>query len=603
MGETQTEATRKKFPGYDFDDFDGCITAFQDEPSIDDPEAFCAWLDEEGAEALSDPNAEEVLAGLEVEFVSAVDRPAQDSEWLIAKSAEGYPDISDDDFPNHVEKNSDWSRTNQPLYIRKADGDDGEREAKQIAFAPVLVPKEADKDGDVIPKPSIEDAAHKYLAEYRKVDSDHDLREGKGTPVESWTLKNDTTFELPDGTESREYPKGTWVMGIKFDNETWSRVQDGELSGLSIYGGAKPIDANELLQGKGTDTQMTTKNDDGECPTCDVEAVEPEVAKSEDDVPDWFERAYKRDEDPCWEDYVMVGMKPDPNGDGQVPNCVPDGPDVEPNRMGSAGDDVVDAWNEYIEEKMSNDDDPGDTGQEKTDESQTKQVDAGSITGMLGKVGEAEDLTPDSSVKDFVMSLVQNDEVDEGEVRNMSVLLAEDGDGMGDDEDDDEDDDEEMASDDGTDDAGIDLDTDDGKSEDDADGDDVDKDTDGDDVEKSAGDDRIDQIASAVESLAGTVEDLQKKVDDEPWADKMSGDDDLSDRIAKDLTGTDDADVAREAIREQVAKNDDGGGPNVDYEGITEDATDDSSSTPDDDGGSKTSNHSKAANTRMTGAN
>jgi len=29
-------------------------------------------------------------------------------------------------------------------------------------------------------------------------------------------------------------------------------------------------------------------------------------------------------DDPCWEDYTMVGMKPDPNGSGMVPNCVPD---------------------------------------------------------------------------------------------------------------------------------------------------------------------------------------------------------------------------------------------------------------------------------------
>lgn len=28
-------------------------------------------------------------------------------------------------------------------------------------------------------------------------------------------------------------------------------------------------------------------------------------------------------EDPCWEGYEMVGMKPDPNGSGEVPNCVP----------------------------------------------------------------------------------------------------------------------------------------------------------------------------------------------------------------------------------------------------------------------------------------
>lgn len=236
--DTDDESIGKPFPGYDFDTFDGCVTAFSDEEGIDDPEAFCAWLDEEGAEALSDPGAEEILTGLEVEFVSAVDEPAQDSEWVIAK------DATDPEGDRHR-----W-QSSTTLYVRKDDT--GNDDVKQVAFAPVLIPKEADKQGDVIPKPAIEDAAHKYLAEYRKVDSDHDLRDGKGTPVESWTLKQDTTFEMPDGSESREYPKGTWVMGIKFDDETWERVVSGELDGLSIYGGAKPVDVDALL-GKQTD--------------------------------------------------------------------------------------------------------------------------------------------------------------------------------------------------------------------------------------------------------------------------------------------------------------------------------------------------------------
>jgi len=29
-------------------------------------------------------------------------------------------------------------------------------------------------------------------------------------------------------------------------------------------------------------------------------------------------------EDPCWEGYTQVGMKPNPDGSGEVPNCVPD---------------------------------------------------------------------------------------------------------------------------------------------------------------------------------------------------------------------------------------------------------------------------------------
>ena len=608
MGESDLEPTGKPFPGYDFDDFDGCVRTFADEPSIDDPEAFCAWLEEEGAEALSDPNADEVLAALEVEFVSAVDRPAQDSEWLIAKNAE------DPEGDRHR-----W-QSEVTLYVRKddADGEDGDGEAKQIAFAPVLVPKEADKDGDVIPKPAIEDAAHTYLAEYRKVDSDHDLRDGKGTPVESWTLKQDTSFERPDGTESRMYPKGTWVMGIKFGDETWDRVLAGELSGLSIYGGAKPIDVDALLQAaKGTESKMKDTDTDADGGTddgvdeCDITPGPSGTVKSEDDVPDWFKKAVKRDEDPCWENYVMVGMKPDPNGNGQVPNCVPEDQADEPDRMGSADMSVVDAWNKHIKE-MSNDTDPGDTGNDGT-ESVEKMLDAGGISDMLASVGEADGLDGSSTIEDFVLHAVEAGDVDEGEIRNMAVLLQ-DGGGDGGMSPESDGNDDEMSE--GDDDEGIDLDAD-GKSEADGDddGDDVDKDTDTDaddgadapdgDVEKSVGDgdagDVFDDAPEWAQALKSEVDDLREKVDDEPTADKMSTDD-LSDRVVKDITGYEDADVARKAVREQVEKNEDDA-PSVDYEGITEDeGVDAEAKSPDTDGSGSLPN-SKAANTRMAGGN
>lgn len=235
-----TDTVGKPFPGFDFDDFDGCVAAVSDDDSIDDPEAFCAWLEAEGKDALSDPQADEVLTDLSVEFVSAVDEPAQDSEWVLAKNAEGPTGTS-----------HRWG-TSSPILLKAAaqdgvepDVDDGGDE-KQIAYAPVLIPGEADKQGDVIPDHEIESAAHDYLANHRKVDADHDLLDGKGVPVESWVAKNPTTFDLPDGDTSREYPAGTWFLGIQFDDDTWSRVKNGELSGLSIYGGAKPLDVDDV---------------------------------------------------------------------------------------------------------------------------------------------------------------------------------------------------------------------------------------------------------------------------------------------------------------------------------------------------------------------
>jgi hypothetical protein len=241
----KNEPIGKPFEGPDgetFEDFDACVAHFDGDDAVDDPEAFCAWLEGEGKDALSDPDAEDVLTDLRVEFVSAVDEPAQDSEWLIAKS------VDDPDGERH-----EWGVTT-PLLVRK-DADEA-----QVAFAPVLIPGEVDKQGDVIPDHEIERAAWDYIKHFRKVDTDHDLLDGKGTPVESFTLKEDRTFDLPDGGESREYPAGTWVLGIEFEDDAWKRVKSGDLSGLSIYGGASPFDADELNASFGS-AKSVTKHD------------------------------------------------------------------------------------------------------------------------------------------------------------------------------------------------------------------------------------------------------------------------------------------------------------------------------------------------------
>jgi len=512
MGESETEPTGKPFPGYDFDTFDGCVAAMGDE--VDDPEGFCSWLEEEGKEALSDPNAQDVLSTLEVEFVSPVDTPAQDSEWVIAKNAE------DPDGETHR-----W-QSEATLYVRKRD-ESKDDDVKQIAFAPVLIPKEADKQGDVIPAPAIEDAAHKYLAEYRKVDSDHDLRDGKGKPVESWTLKQDTTFEKPDGTESRTYPEGTWVMGIKFEDETWERVEAGELNGLSIFGGAKPVDVDALL-GKGIDD--ANKSEDG---------------------------------------------------------------DTDGDTDGDADGDVDD-------QSMKNEDDPGDNAGNGDGESVEKQLDAGAVSEMLATIGEKDGVSGDTSITDFVKTLIQDGDVDDSEVRNMSVLLdGGSGGGSPDEGADDGGDDGEDGDDDGGISMSDDEDGDEAGKSDDGDTDDVDKGDDGDgdedDVEKSVDD--FDDAPGWAKALKSEVDALRDKVEGNGRrSDKMEQADELSDRIVKDITGHDDADVARKAIREQVEKSGDEG-PSVDYDGIT----DDEGADADASGSGSGSLHSSAANTRMVG--
>jgi hypothetical protein len=303
-----SQTIQKPFAGYD--DFDACVRDNTGE--VDDPDAFCAWL-QERAKVLDDPDAQNVLTSLTTEFVSSVDTPAQDSEWLLFKDADtprrkareverpfvfpadddglcrpckqeddpcedGWvmvgmkpdPDGSGDEVPNCVPEDEvddppdlgstraglpddfdpdDFDPDDIGMTAKDADvdvtarNDDGE---KQIAYAAVLIPNQPDKQGDVIPPYVVEKTAHEYMSEYRKMDSDHDLEDGAGTPVESWILKEETSFETPDG-ESVTYPAGTWVVGKRFVDDEWNRVQSGELSGFSIYGAGTPIPVDDLV--------------------------------------------------------------------------------------------------------------------------------------------------------------------------------------------------------------------------------------------------------------------------------------------------------------------------------------------------------------------
>ena len=253
-----------------FDDFEACVRHFEDDPDVEDPDAMCGWMEsnkdlaqeydpEDGGilsfvESLKDPDAEKVLTNLSVTYVSGVENPAIDSQWVYAKDADTEHAGADWGVTSpivlHTSKTVAVDGGGRAPVWSKADGEEDEQdEEEQKAWAPVLIPNETDKQGDVIPADEIESAAHDFLAEYRKIDTDHDLFEGKGVPIESWTLKESGTFTLPDGSESREYPAGTWMMGVQFSDEAWERVKEGELTGFSIYGEATQLDVEDFLSG------------------------------------------------------------------------------------------------------------------------------------------------------------------------------------------------------------------------------------------------------------------------------------------------------------------------------------------------------------------
>ncbi|MDI6840441.1 MAG: XkdF-like putative serine protease domain-containing protein [bacterium] len=105
---------------------------------------------------------------------------------------------------------------------------------KRLAYAAVLVPGEEDSDGETVTKEKIEEAAHEWMQSYRNVDLQHTLN-NVAVPVESYVLPMD--MEVNQAGVKTLLPAGTWVLASKvLDDATWSRVENGELTGYSVMG-------------------------------------------------------------------------------------------------------------------------------------------------------------------------------------------------------------------------------------------------------------------------------------------------------------------------------------------------------------------------------
>jgi len=214
--------------------FDACVAQMTDDGHSEDAaDRICgSLLDESKAD---NGDMDELLASIQrgrgliadvgVELNSAVDVPAIDSQWVAIKDA-----------------GSEYNIRRNTEVVLKQDADD----EKRISYAPAMIPRELDKEGDVVSTATVEQAAHEYLASEGGVDTDHNLIDGKGEVVESWIEPDARSWDLPSG-ETKEYPAGTWMLGIKWDSEPWSRIKSGELTGLSIYGQAEKVDLGKSV--------------------------------------------------------------------------------------------------------------------------------------------------------------------------------------------------------------------------------------------------------------------------------------------------------------------------------------------------------------------
>ncbi|MBS7531832.1 hypothetical protein IC619_015270 [Hazenella sp. IB182353] len=101
---------------------------------------------------------------------------------------------------------------------------------KRIVYGPVMVPGEADHDGDVVSADKIEAVAHDFADKYANIDLQHTLN-NVGSMVESYITPVDLTYG------DMVVPKGSWMMGVRVtDDESWSSVKEGKLTGFSIMG-------------------------------------------------------------------------------------------------------------------------------------------------------------------------------------------------------------------------------------------------------------------------------------------------------------------------------------------------------------------------------
>ncbi|WP_122090351.1 XkdF-like putative serine protease domain-containing protein [Halalkalicoccus subterraneus] len=103
-------------------------------------------------------------------------------------------------------------------------------EDERFLLGPVLIPDKPDREGDVVSRENIREVAHKFTEEYQNLDLMHTF-ESVAKLSESFIARKDLDFG------ETTVPAGSWMLGVKVeDDEVWSQVKSGELSGFSIYG-------------------------------------------------------------------------------------------------------------------------------------------------------------------------------------------------------------------------------------------------------------------------------------------------------------------------------------------------------------------------------
>jgi hypothetical protein len=146
------------------------------------------------------------IKNAQISFVSLVDKAANKKTFAIIKSEENLT------FEKSVP-------------ILKVD------EEKRIVTGIVYEPDVLDAHGEFMTADEIEKSAHQFLKDFRNIDKQHDFVASETEVVESWITKEDGNLG------EQEVKKGTWLLAVHVpDDDTWSEIKKGELTGFSMGG-------------------------------------------------------------------------------------------------------------------------------------------------------------------------------------------------------------------------------------------------------------------------------------------------------------------------------------------------------------------------------
>ena len=156
---------------------------------------------------------------LKIEFVSLVDAAANKRKFLLAKSK---------DAKNFTAK------------IVKADPE------THYVTGVVYEPMTEDTQGDYMTEEEIQKAAYWFAKYGSGTDIQHSfVRDEHCSVVESWIAKADFTID------DEQVKKGTWLMTVEIcDDELWSAIEKGEITGFSMGGSGKANEEETDLEEK-----------------------------------------------------------------------------------------------------------------------------------------------------------------------------------------------------------------------------------------------------------------------------------------------------------------------------------------------------------------